>query len=80
MTAKARSWKIAFPYSEIYSSINSLSLQARSSTDVCLRSSQGETDTGRIFRDPEIILFYSAEERAASLRQLQQEWYNHVLK
>ena len=33
---------------------------ARSSTDVCLRSSQGEIDLGRIFLDPESILFSGA--------------------
>jgi hypothetical protein len=33
---------------------------ARSSTDVCLRSSQGETDLGRIVRDPESVLLFGA--------------------
>jgi len=46
---------------------------ARSSTDVCLRSSQGETDLGRIFLDPESILVFGAGSTAAPLRQRQQE-------
>ena len=33
-----------------------LQKMARSSTDVCVRSSRGETDQGRIFLDPENIL------------------------
>ena len=46
---------------------------ARSSTDVCLRSSQGETDPGRIVRDLESILVSGAEEREVFLHQRQQE-------
>jgi len=46
---------------------------ARSSTDVCLRSSQGETDPGRIVRDPESILVCGAESTTILLRQRQQE-------
>jgi hypothetical protein len=50
-----------------------LQKMARSSTDVCLRSSQGETDPGRIVRDPESILVSGAEDRAVNLLQRQQE-------
>ena len=46
---------------------------ARSSTDVCLRSSQGETDPGRIVRDPESILVFGAGSTAVLLRQRLQE-------
>jgi len=46
---------------------------ARSSTDVCLHSSQGETDPGRIFRDLESILVSGAGGTAALLDQCQQE-------
>jgi len=46
---------------------------ARSSTDVCLRTSQGETDPGRIVRDPESILVSGAEKGSILLRQRQQE-------
>jgi len=46
---------------------------ARSSTDVCLRSSQGETDPGRNVRDPESILVSGAGSTAALLLQRQQE-------
>jgi len=46
---------------------------ARSSTDVCLRSSRGETDLGRIFLDPESILVSGAGDTAVSVRQRQQE-------
>jgi len=46
---------------------------ARSSTDVCLRSSQGETDLGRIVPDPESILVSGAGSTAIPLRQRQQE-------
>jgi len=46
---------------------------ARSSTDVCLRSSQAETDLGRIFLDRESILVSGARSTAVSLRQRQQE-------
>jgi len=46
---------------------------ARSSTDVCLRSSRGESDLGRNFLDPESILVYGAGSTAVSLRQRQQE-------
>ena len=46
---------------------------ARSSTDVCLRSSRGETDLGRIFLDPESILVSGAGNREVPLRQRQQE-------
>ena len=53
---------------------------ARSSTDVCLRSSQGETDAGQIFRDPGSILVFGAESTAVLLRQRQQELGNHLLK
>ena len=50
-----------------------LQKMARSSTDVCRRSSQGETDLGRIFRDPESILVYGAGSTAVPLRQRRQE-------
>jgi len=46
---------------------------ARSSTDVSLRSSQGETDPGRIVRDPESIRFSGAGSTAVPLRQHQQD-------
>jgi len=46
---------------------------ARSSTDVCLRSSQGETDPGRIVRDPESIVIFGAGSTAVLLPQRQQE-------
>ena len=57
-----------------------LQKMARSSTDVCLRSSQGETDPGRIVRDPESILVSGAKSKAVLLRQRQQELRNHLLK
>ena len=57
-----------------------LQKMARSSTDVCLRSSQGETDPGRIVRNPESILVFGAESTAVQLRQRRQEWRNHLLK
>ena len=47
--------------------------KARSSTGVCLRSSQGETDPGRNVRDPESILVFGARSTAVPLRQRQQE-------
>ena len=50
-----------------------LQKMVRSSTDVCLRSSQGETDPGRIVRDPENILVSDAGSKAVLLRQHQQE-------
>jgi hypothetical protein len=50
-----------------------LQKMARSSTDVCLRSSQGETDPGRIVRDPESILVFGAGSTAVLPRQRQQE-------
>jgi hypothetical protein len=50
-----------------------LQKMARSSTDVCLRSSQGETDPGRIVRDPESILVSGAENTAVLLCQRRQE-------
>ena len=50
-----------------------LQKMARSRMDVCLRSSQGETDPGRIVRDPESILVFGAEYREILLRQCQQE-------
>ena len=46
---------------------------ARSSKDVSLRSSQGETDPGRIVRDPESILVFGAGSTAVKIRQRQQE-------
>jgi len=46
---------------------------ARSSTDVCLRSSQGETDPGRIVRDQESILACGAGSTAVLIRHCQQE-------
>ena len=46
---------------------------ARSSTDVCLRISQGETDPGRIVRDQESILVFGAGSTAVLIRQRQQE-------
>ena len=46
---------------------------ARSCTDVCLRSSQGETDPGRIVRDLESILVFGAGSTSVLLRQRQQE-------
>jgi len=46
---------------------------ARSSTDVCLSSSQGETDPGRIVRDPENILVSGACRTAIRLRLRRQE-------
>jgi len=46
---------------------------ARSSTDVCLRSSQEETDLGRIFLDPESILVFGAGSTPLLLHQRQQE-------
>ena len=48
-----------------------LQKMARRSTDVCLRSSQGETDPGRIVRDPESILVSGAGGTAVLLRQRQ---------
>ena len=50
-----------------------LQKMARSSTDVCLRSSQGEIDPGRIVRDPESIQVSGAARTALPLRQRQQE-------
>ena len=46
---------------------------ARSSTDVCLRSSQGETDPGQIFRYPESILVSGEGSITVPLRQRRQE-------
>jgi len=57
-----------------------LQKMAGSSTDVCLRSSQGVTDSGRIVRDQESILFFGAGSTAVQLRQRQQELLNHLLK
>jgi len=57
-----------------------LQKMARSSTDVCLRSSQGETDPGRNVRDPESSLFSGAESTVLLLRRRRQEWRNHLLK
>jgi len=53
---------------------------ARSSTDVCLRSSQGETDLRQICLDPESLLFSGAGSTTVPLRQRQQEWRNHLHK
>jgi hypothetical protein len=50
-----------------------LQKMVRSSTDVCLRSSQGETDPGRIVRDPESILVSGAGSTTLLIRQRQQE-------
>jgi len=50
-----------------------LQKMARSSTDVCRRSSQRETDLGRIFLDPENILVFGAGNTAVPLRQRRQE-------
>jgi len=50
-----------------------LQKMARSSADVCLRSSQRETDLGRIVRDPESILVFGAGSTAVSVRQRRQE-------
>jgi len=50
-----------------------LQKMARSSTDVCLRSSQGETDPGQIVLDQESILVSGAGSTAALLHQRQQE-------
>jgi len=50
-----------------------LQKMARSSTDVCLCSSQGETDPGRNVRDPESSLFSGAGSTAALLRRRRQE-------
>jgi hypothetical protein len=57
-----------------------LQKKAHSSTDVCVRSSQGETGPGRIVRDPESILVSDVGSTAVLLRQRQQEWRNHLLK
>ena len=46
---------------------------ARSSTGVCLHSSQGETDPGRIVRDPESILVCGEGSMELVLRQRRQE-------
>ena len=46
---------------------------ARNSTDFVLRSSQVETDPGRIVRDLESILVSGAGSTAALLHQRQQE-------
>jgi hypothetical protein len=46
---------------------------ARSSTDVCLRSSQGETDPGRIVRDPGSILVSGADSTVLLVRRRRQE-------
>ena len=50
-----------------------LQKMACSSTDVGLCSSQGETDQGRIVRDPESILVSGAASTALLLRQPRQE-------
>jgi len=50
-----------------------LQKMARSNTDVCLCSSQGETDPGRIVRDPESILVSCAGSTVALLHQRQRE-------
>jgi hypothetical protein len=55
-----------------------LQKMARSSTDVCLRSSRGETDPGRIVRDTGSILVSGAGCTAELLRQRRQEWRNHL--
>jgi hypothetical protein len=50
-----------------------LQKMVRSSTDVCLRSSLGETDQGQIVRDTESILVSGAGSTAILLRQHRQE-------
>jgi hypothetical protein len=50
-----------------------LQKMARSSTDVCLRSSQRKPDPGQIVRDTESILVSGAESRSLLLRQRRQK-------